>query len=110
MKFTTEQLEIITSEEKQSFINRIVGDVKSKYVKAIPDEKNCEMRLTRALNYFESLGINDSGLLRTFLYLEACHPGYADSINIRGALEESNDPEQRYRDILNSALNLAKRT
>ncbi|MCW2478073.1 hypothetical protein [Candidatus Symbiopectobacterium sp. NZEC135] len=110
MKFSTEQLEAITNEEKQSFIKDIIGEIKSKYPQVIQDDIECEMRLTEALDYAESLGIHDTGLLRIFLYLEACEPGYAKSIPIRTALEESNNPEQRYRDIINSALNLAKRT
>ncbi|WGL28671.1 hypothetical protein OWC53_03500 [Pectobacterium brasiliense] len=110
MKFSIEQLEAITNEEKQSFIKDIIGEIKSKYPQRIHDDTASEIRLAEALDYAESQSIRDSGLLRTFLYLEACAPGYAKSIPIKTALEESNNPEQRYRDIINSALNLAKRT
>ncbi|RJL26766.1 hypothetical protein [Pectobacterium polaris] len=110
MKFSIEQLEAITNEEKQSLIKDIIGEIKSKYPQIIQDDAASEIRLTEALDYAESQSIRDTGLLRTFLYLEACHPGYTENTGLRHALEESNDPEQRYRDIINSAINLAKRT
>lgn len=109
MKFTAGQLEVIRDKEKQSFVENVVAEVKSRCAVKMFDDEDCKIRLTEALDYAKSLGVHDNGLLRIFLYLEACHPGYASNLNIRKVLEDANDPEQRYRDIINSAINLANR-
>lgn len=109
MKLSMEQLNSISQTENEDFVDSVIKELESTEPSIVKDKLTLKERLVKALGYAKSVNIKRSGLLRSFLYLEASQPGFADNPVIRSALEESHDPEQRYKDIIHSAVNLARR-
>ncbi|EBV1219422.1 hypothetical protein [Salmonella enterica] len=109
IELNIEQAENISKMERENIINSLIKDIESKGILKIKKRDTLELRLTKALNYAKKVNIKHSGMLRSFLYLEIFQPGFSSLPAIRKAIEESNDPEQRYKDIINIAVNLLNR-
>ena len=108
MKISSEQLDILSAMEDEDFVDSVIQELDAGSVE-LTERETLKERLTNALNYARSLDIREKGLLRVFLVLEGCEPGYASSSVSRKALEDTPDAEQRLRDIFNAALSLSKR-
>lgn len=109
MKLSMKQLETISQTEDEELVDSVIKELESTEPSIVKDKQTLKERLVEALHYAKSVNIKQRGLLRSFLYLEASQPGFSGNPVIRAVLEESHDPEQRYKDIIHSAVNLARR-
>lgn len=109
MKLNYEQMKTVSDMEKKSYIDSVIKELESKKQITLKEINTLESRLSDALTYAKSVNITHSGMLHSFLYLEALRPGFSSHPVIRKAIEESTDREQRYKDIINTAVNLMKR-
>lgn len=110
MRLTEEQLKTIITDEKHSYIDKMLDEFNIKYGIDTNQKSSLALRLKETADYALSLGITHSGLLRALLYLETCHPGFSVNPKLRMPLDSAENPEQCLRDILNMAINLSKRT
>ncbi|MFP1763019.1 hypothetical protein [Lonsdalea quercina] len=108
MLFSSKQLDYLSEKENEEFVGKIIVEMNERYKNKIREENTLTERLVEAKMYADSLDINDEGLLRSWLYLEACNPGFSSSEKIRVVLEKAEDAEQRYRDIINGAIKMAE--
>lgn len=108
MLFSSEQFESLMEKENEEFVGKVIVELNEKYKKNLVEEGTLKERLMKAKMYADSLNIKNDGLLRSWLYLEGCHPGFSSSEKITAVLEQAEDAEQRYRDIINGAIKIAK--
>ncbi|WP_373225999.1 hypothetical protein [Enterobacter cloacae complex sp. ESBL7] len=109
MKFSAKQLQAVSAREDENYIDGIVREAEADTRFELKDPATLKTRLTGALQYARQIHLDEPNLLHSFLYMEACQPGLTSSPAIRRALEETDDPNQRWRDMMNAAVNLAKR-
>ena len=109
MKFSAKQLQAVSAREDEKYIDGIVREAEADTCFELKDPATLKTRLTEALQYARQIRLDAPNLLHSFLYMEACQPGLTASPAIRKALEETDDPNQRWRDMMNAAVNLAKR-
>ncbi len=109
IQLSVEQVGNISRLERNDVINSVINALNSKGDFVIKERDTLESRLIETLEYTKKINIKHSGMLRSFLFLEACQPGFSSLPVIRKVLEESSDSEQCYRDIINIAVNLLSR-
>jgi len=109
MKFSAKQLQAVSAREDENYIDGIVREAEADTRFELKDPATLKARLTGAFQYARKIHLDEPNLLHSFLYMEACQPGLTASPAIRKALEETDDPNQRWRDMMNAAVNLAKR-
>lgn len=107
MQFSEEQLQKIKNIEQSDYVMEVSADFYQHYLDKLQDLETLNKRLGSAFQYVLSLGFTQEPLIRSFLFYEACCPGFHLKPEIRNMLEEKNRaPEQQYQDFLRIAMKL----
>lgn len=103
MKFTTEQVNAIVSQEEDDSIWEITHKIKNDGNITLPDESIDDLfqRLKETYHYLIGLGFSKKNLIEAFLYGEAVTPGYKNNPMIKNWVEKAHEiPENQYEDLL----------
>lgn len=107
MQFSEEQLKRIANIEQSDYVKQVSADFCQHHLDKIKNLDTLNTRLESAFRYVLSLGFTQEPLIRSFLFYEACCPGFHLKPEIRDMLEEKNRvPEQQYQDFLRIAMKL----
>lgn len=105
MQFSEEQLKKIQSIEQSDYVTQVSVDFYLHHLDKLQNLETLNKRLGSAFQYVISLGFTQESLIRSFLFYEACCPGFHLKPEIRNMLEEKNRvPEQQYQDFLRIAM------
>lgn len=108
MKLSREQLCAVSKMEDDDFVESVIEELKSGDI-PLKETETLKLRLHDALEYARSVGINAENLQRSLMIMEGYNPGFSSNPAIRKGIEASPDREQRYKDIMNGAMNISKR-
>lgn len=103
MKFTTEQVNTILTQEDNERIWEITHKIKHDENITLPDETIDDLfnRLHKTYHYLMGLKFDKRSLIEAFLYGEAVTPGYKDNPMIKNWVEKAGEiPENQYEDLL----------
>ncbi|WP_369309422.1 hypothetical protein [Providencia rettgeri] len=107
MQFSEEQLKKIQNIEQSHYVTQVSTDFYQHHLDKLQNLETLNKRLESAFQYVLSLGFTQEPLIRSFLFYEACCPGFHLKPEIRNMLEEKNRvPEQQYQDFLRIAMKL----
>lgn len=88
MQFSEEQLKKIQSIEQSDYVTRVSADFYLHHLDKLQNLETLNKRLGSAFQYVISLGFTQEPLIRSFLFYEACCPGFHLKPEIRNMLEE----------------------
>ncbi|UNH30847.1 hypothetical protein [Moellerella wisconsensis] len=107
MQFSEEQLKKIQSIEQSDYVTQVSADFYLHHLDKLQNLETLNKRLGSVFQYILFLDFTQESLIRSFLFYEACCPGFHLKPEIRNMLEEKNRvPEQQYQDFLRIAMKL----